>query len=118
MRLHTIIPTSVAFLALVAVSGASYSGGARAADENAAKMLARQSNCFKCHSVSKKKDGPAWHDVAVKYKDKPDAEAKLIHHITSGEKAKFDDGHEEDHAIVKTKDQGQIKNLIDWILSL
>lgn len=118
MRSQSTFPASLMLCALVAFAGTTYANNASAADENAAKMLARQSNCFKCHSVSKKKDGPAWHDVAVKYKGKPEAEAKLIHHITSGEKAKFEDGHEEDHAIVKTKDQSQIKNLVDWILSL
>ena len=91
---------------------------ANAADAEAAKTLARQSGCFKCHSVEKKKDGPAWRDVAAKYQGNPDAETKLIHHITSGEKAKFPDGHEEDHKIVKSKDPAEIKNLIDWILSL
>jgi len=91
---------------------------ATAADEAAARALARQSNCFKCHAVEKKKDGPAWRDVAAKYQDKPDAEAKLINHVTSGEKVKFEDGHEEDHAIVKSKDPQEIKNLVDWILSL
>lgn len=91
---------------------------ARAADEDAAKMLARQSGCFKCHAVSKKKEGPAWQDVAAKYKGKPEARAKLYKHLTTGEKAKFDDGHTEDHPIIKSKDQVQIYNLVDWILSL
>jgi cytochrome c len=91
---------------------------AYAADEEAARALARQSNCFKCHAVDKKKDGPAWKDVAAKYAGKADAQARLVKHITTGEKAKFPDGHEEDHAIVKTKDEAQIKNLVDWILSL
>lgn len=91
---------------------------ASAPDEAAARALARQSNCFKCHSVDKKKDGPAWREVAGKYRGKPDAEAKLTHHITSGEKAKFEDGHEEDHTIVKSNDPKEIKNLVDWILSL
>ena len=91
---------------------------ANAADEAAARALARQSNCFKCHSVDKKKDGPAWRDVAAKYQGNADAEAKLTRHITSGEKVKFEDGHEEDHAIVKSKDPQEIKNLVDWILSL
>jgi cytochrome c len=91
---------------------------ASAVDADAARTLARQSNCFKCHAIDKDKDGPAWKKVAEKYKGKPGAEDKLIKHITSGEKAKFPDGHEEDHAIVKTKDQGQIRNLVDWILSL
>jgi len=91
---------------------------APAADEAAARALARQSNCFKCHAIDKKKDGPAWKDVAAKYAGKPDAEARLVKHITSGEKAKFPDGHEEDHTIVKSKDEAEIKNLVDWILSL
>jgi len=94
---------------------------AGAADENAARTLARQSNCFKCHAVDKKKDGPAWKEVAAKYREKGDpakAQERLVTHITSGEKAKFEDGHEEDHPIVKSKDKNEIKNLIDWILSL
>jgi len=87
-------------------------------DAEAAKSLARQNNCFKCHAVDKKKEAPAWRDVAKKYKGKADAEAKLIHHVTSGEKVKFEDGHEEDHKIIKAKSEADIKNLVDWILSL
>ncbi len=78
---------------------------------------ARQNGCFKCHSVENKKDGPAYKDVAAKYRGKPDAEARLVQHITSGEKAKFEDGHEEEHKIIKTKDMGEIKNLVNWILT-
>lgn len=104
-----------------ALAAAGLSPTAGAADEAAARALARQSNCFKCHAIDKKKDGPAWKDVAAKYREKGDpakAQARLITHITTGEKAKFEDGHEEDHAIVKSKDQNEIKNLVDWILSL
>jgi cytochrome c len=91
---------------------------ASAIDADAAQTLARQSGCFKCHSVEKKKDGPAYRDVAAKYKGNTEAQAKLINHITSGERVKFPDGHEEDHKIVKSKDPVEIKNLVDWILSL
>ena len=104
--------------ALITVVWLIATPAAMAVDADAAQALARQSNCFKCHAIDKKKDGPAWRDVAAKYKGKPEAEARLITHITSGEKAKFEDGHEEEHAIVKTKDKDQIKNLVDWILSL
>ena len=93
---------------------------AHAADAEAAKQLARENNCFKCHAISKDKDGPAYKKVAEKFKGNPGAEARLIVHITSGEKAKFPDGHEEPHKIVKTdppNDKAQIKNLVDWILS-
>ncbi len=91
---------------------------AHAVDADAAQTLARQSGCFKCHSVEKQKDGPAYRDVAAKYKGNADAEAKLIKHITSGERVKFPDGHEEDHKVVKSKDPAEIRNLVDWILSL
>ena len=106
---------------LVAAVGAAlaFATEASAVDADAAQRLARQSNCFKCHAVDKKKEGPAYKDVAAKWKAKPAAEAhaRLVQHITSGEKVKFEDGHEEDHAIVKTKDKAEIDNLVDWILS-
>ena len=103
---------------LVAAGVLFLSSPAGAVDEEAARALARQSNCFKCHAIDKKKEAPPWRDVAAKYKGKPEAEAKLIHHITSGERVKFEDGHEEDHKIVASKDPAAIKNLVDWILSL
>jgi len=88
-----------------------------AVDAAAAQRLARQSNCFKCHAVDKKKEGPAYKDIAAKYKGKPDAHALLVTHITTAPKVKFEDGHEEDHTMVKSKDKDQIDNLVDWILS-
>jgi len=59
---------------------------AQAMDADAAKTLAKQNNCLKCHAIDKEKDGPAYHKVAEKYKGKANAEARLIEHITSGEK--------------------------------
>ncbi|MGZ5784549.1 MAG: c-type cytochrome [Ramlibacter sp.] len=98
----------------------SFATRALAFDEEAAKALARQNKCLQCHSVEKDKDGPAYKKVAAKFRGKKDAEEKLIHHITSGEKAKFEDGHEEEHKIVKTSppnDMTQIRNLVQWILA-
>jgi cytochrome c len=105
---------------VAAVFGLSVPASAFAVDADAALSLARQNGCLKCHSVEKHKDGPAYRDVAAKYKDKDHADTvkKLIHHITSGEKAKFPDGHEEEHKIIKTQDPAQQTNLIEWILSL
>jgi cytochrome c len=103
---------------LAATMGFWMSPAAFAVDATAAETLARQSGCLKCHAVAKKKDGPAYRDVAAKYKGNPDAVAKLTYHITSGEKVKFEDGHEEEHKIVKTKDPKEIQNLVEWILSL
>ncbi len=87
-------------------------------DVKAAQSLAVQNRCLKCHAVDVKKDGPAWKDVAAKYLGSVGAEDKLYKHITTGRKAKFDDGHEESHPVVKTRDPDRINNLVNWILSL
>jgi cytochrome c len=89
-----------------------------AVDVIAAQALARQSGCLQCHSVYQKKIGPAWKDVASKYHADADAAQRLYKHVTTGRKAKFDDGHEEAHPIVKTNDPARINNLVDWILAL
>lgn len=105
----------VAFAAIALVFSINASA---AVDVDAAKALARANNCFKCHGVDKEKDGPAYRKVAEKYRGKAGAEERLITHVTTGEMAKFPDGHEEEHKIIKSEDMGAIKNLIGWILSL
>lgn len=95
-----------------------FSATAEAVDADAAKAFAKENNCLRCHGVSKDKDGPAFTKVAAKFKDAPNAEEKLLHHLSSGETAKFPDGHEEPHKILKSDDANAIKNLVAWILSL
>ena len=114
------IQTTTTLGAIAVAIAFSFPISASAVDADAALSTARQNGCLKCHSVEKHKDGPAYRDVAAKYKDKDhvDTVKKLIYHITSGEKAKFPDGHEEEHKIIKTKDAAQQTNLIEWILSL
>jgi cytochrome c len=107
----------VKLLLVVIAAGVSYSVSAAAVDGVAAKKMARRENCLRCHAVNRKKEGPSYESVAYKYKGKPEAVDKLIHHLTSGEKVKLSDGHWEKHEIVKTKDPAQIRNLIEWILS-
>lgn len=111
MRTVTVVAAAVAMLtASVAQAGV---------DEAAARALYKspKNNCYKCHAIDKEKDGPAYQKVAEKYRGKPDAETRLIKHITSGEKAKFPDGHEEEHKVINEKDPAQLKNLVQWILA-
>ena len=89
---------------------------AQAVDTASAEALLKKSNCTKCHSVDKKKDGPSFKETAGKYKGKADAEAKLVKHVTSGPKVKID-GVEEEHQIVKSNDDAEIRNLVRYILS-
>jgi cytochrome c len=103
---------------ILAVSVFCFSTHAEAVDADAAKAFAKQNNCFRCHGVDKDKDGPGWNKIAAKFKADPKGEEKLLHHLSSGETAKFPDGHEEAHMILKSDDPKQTKNLVDWILSL
>lgn len=48
------------------------------------RKLAQRNNCFACHLIDKKLVGPAWKDVAAKYRGQPGAEAKLIDKVAKG----------------------------------
>jgi cytochrome c len=87
-----------------------------AVDAKAAEALAKKSGCLKCHSVSQKKDGPAFKDVAASHKGKSDAEAKLYTFLTTNPKVKID-GAEEAHDSLKTKNEAEVRNVVRWILS-
>ena len=89
---------------------------AQSVDTGAAEALIKKSGCTKCHSVSAKKEGPSFKATAAKYKDKADAQAALFKHLTTNPKIKVD-GNEEMHDSLKTKNEGEIKNVIAYILS-
>ena len=104
-------------LGLAASMACTLSHAAGPVDAEAARALAKKSDCFKCHTVDDKKDGPAYREVAKKYRGKADAEAKLYTHVTTSPKVKID-GEEENHGVVKSKNDAEIYNLIRFILSL
>ena len=52
--------------------------------ETEGRALAQKSNCFSCHSIDKKVVGPAWKDVAAKYRGDTSAEDKLIAKVSKG----------------------------------
>jgi cytochrome c len=101
-----------ALTAILAISG----GVSAAVDAPAAEALAKRSGCLKCHAVDRSKDGPAFKEVAAKYKSQPDAERKLVVFLTSNPKIKVD-GREETHDALKTKSEADVHNVVGWILS-
>lgn len=107
---------AMSVVAVVALSGWIGVAAAEAVDADAAHSLMKKSNCFKCHSVDKKKEGPSYHETATKLKGKADAEQKLYVHLTTHPKVKVD-GKEEEHASLKTKDEAAIRNVIRYILA-
>lgn len=88
-----------------------------AVDVDAAQALFKKNECTKCHSVDKTKTGPALKKIALKYKGQPDGQDKVIKQITTAPKVKTEDGTEEEHKVINTKDPVALKNLADWILS-
>ena len=104
-------------LAAIAAAFALFAGNAQAqVDEEAAQALAKKSGCFKCHAVDRKKDGPSFQTTAAKYKDKSDAVDRLFKHVTTRPTIEVE-GEKEEHVAVKSTDEREIKNLINWILS-
>lgn len=105
-------------LAAVAAAGLALPLSAAAqVDEDAAKLLFKQNECGKCHHPTQNKKGPSLKKTAKEYKGKANAEQEIMKHLTTPKKVKLDDGSEEDHKIVETKDTKAQANLARWILS-
>jgi cytochrome c len=102
---------------IVALAAVQFSGNAMAVNAAAAESLAKHDMCLTCHAVDQKKLGPSYREVAAKYKGVAGAEDKIIHHMTSGPMIKMPNGQMAKHMVIKTTDQGQLKNLAEWILS-
>ena len=52
--------------------------------ESEALALAKKKNCFACHVLDRKVVGPAWKDVAAKYRGDAGAQARLENKIAKG----------------------------------
>jgi cytochrome c len=100
--------TSVLYRPLLAALLLGFAGAAHGVDVDAAKATAKANGCYKCHSADKEKDGPSFKATAAKYKGKPDAQATLVTHLTTGPGG---------HPVIKAKDDAETKNLVDYILS-
>jgi len=88
-----------------------------AMDDADVEPYLKKQGCFKCHAIDRAKKGPSYKKVAAKYKGKPEGESDVIKQITTGPKVKFDDGSQEDHKIIETKDASDLKAISKWILS-
>jgi cytochrome c len=90
----------IAMAAMASISLAAT--GAASAQE----ALAKSSGCLNCHAVDTKKVGPAFKDVAAKYKGNAAAEAMLVAKISGGK----------EHPAVKASGD-DVKSLVKWVLS-
>lgn len=112
------ITASKLFGAFAVTVAASLSAPASAAlDEASVEPYLKKAGCFKCHAMDKTKKGPSYKKIAEKFKGKPDAEEKIIKNLTTSPKVKLEDGTEEDHKEVDTKDKNDLKVITKWILT-
>ncbi len=100
-------------LTTIAAAAVLLAGSAYAADGQA---LAQKSGCLACHSVDKKVLGPAYKDVAAKYKGDKGAEAKLIAKVKAGGSGVWGPMPMPANS-PQVKDE-DIKTIVQWVLSL
>jgi len=79
------------------------------------EAMAKKYNCTACHQVDKKVVGPAYKDVAKKYKGQAGADAKLAEKVKKGGSGVWGPVPMPPNAAVPDAD---IKKLVAWILSL
>ena len=95
-------------LLLAAAAAAALASPAWASEE-----LAKKHNCLTCHSVDKKSVGPAYKDIAKKYKGQGDAVAKLSEKVKKGGQGVWGPVPMPPNAAVPDAD---IKTLVEWVL--
>lgn len=77
--------------------------------------MAQKEGCLGCHTVDKKLVGPAWKDVAAKYKGDAGAEAKLLKKVREGGKGVWGDIVQPPNT---TTSDADLKTLVKFVLSL
>ena len=87
---------------------------AAAPKEGGAMALARKHACLSCHAVDRKVVGPAFKDVANKYKGQPGAEAKLLGKLKTGGSGVWGSIPMPPNADLPENDA---RILIEWVLS-
>lgn len=101
-------------IAVAAVLLTNPSFAAAKVDMAAGQALAQKSGCLACHSVDKKIVGPAFKDVAAKYKGNKKAEAMLIAKVTKGGSGVWGAIPMPANAKVAPAD---VKTLVTWVLA-
>lgn len=91
----------------------SISGNALAED---GEMLAEKNNCMSCHTISARSMGPAFRDIATRYRDNKSAQAMLEKKVRSGGSGVW--GKMPMPATANSVSDSDIRNIVKWVLSL
>lgn len=102
--MKAVVMSAVAALAL-GISGVA----------SADQALAQKNACMSCHGMDKKIVGPAFKEVAAKYKNDKGAEAALVAKVKAGGKGVWGQIPMPPNPQVKDED---VKKIVHWVLSL
>ncbi len=76
--------TRIVALSLACVGAFAMGGAFGDTGHNAGTEVLQKSGCNGCHAPDKKKVGPAYNDIAAKYKGQADAVDKLAAEVAAG----------------------------------
>ena len=112
---HVVLTAGIS-TAVLAMSAAS----ADVLSRDAALELAKKSGCLTCHKIETKVMGPAWKDVAARYKDDAGARAQLLEKVRKGGRGNWT---EVTHNMMMPPTPARVSDediaqLVDFILSL
>ncbi|WP_374501502.1 c-type cytochrome [Zoogloea sp.] len=79
------------------------------------QAVAQKAGCMACHSVDKKLVGPAFKDIAAKYKGQADAMAKLSDKVRKGGSGVWGPIPMPPNPEAKITD-AELKTVVEWIL--
>jgi len=100
-------------ISMIAAAGLMVAGSASAAEMN---PLAKKHGCTACHTMDKKLVGPAYIDVAKKYKGDAGAAAKLEAKVAKGGSGVWGPMPMPPNA--PKVPEADIKALVKWVMSL
>lgn len=104
--------TSTLLVPLFAALAFSLSAPAKASEE-----IVKKARCVACHTVDAKRVGPAYKDVAAKYRGDAGAPARLFDKVRAGGSGNWGEIPMMAHPADKISDD-DLKAAIKWILSL
>jgi cytochrome c len=100
----------ILFLTVMVSAGAGWVHAAQASE-----ALLKKYNCLACHAINKKVVGPAYRDVAKKYKGQKDVAAKLVQKVKKGGSGVWGPVPMPPNPAVPDAD---LKKMVDYILAL
>ena len=83
----------------------------------ASEAITKKARCVACHAVDQKRVGPAYKDVASKYKGNTKAPAQLFDKVRNGGSGNWGEVPMLPHPADKISDE-DLKAAITWILAL